>query len=89
MADGVALRLAHHDPAAHLKNVPLAPEARAAFEGVETARLEALGANAMTGMRDNLAAAYEYALDPKNLSRLEGLTGSRWPRSCPWWCANG
>jgi cobaltochelatase CobT len=74
MADGVALRLAHHDAAAHLRNAPLAPEARAAFEGVETARLEALGANAMTGMHDNLAAAYEFATDRKNLNRLEGLT---------------
>ena len=74
MADGVALRLAHHDAVAHQRNAPLAPEARTAFEGVEQARLEAIGANAMAGMRDNLAAAYEYAVDRKNLNRLDGLT---------------
>ena len=74
MADGVALRLAHHDEAAHIRNTPFAPDARAAFEGVEQARLEAIGANAMAGVRDNLVAAYAYATDRKNLARFEGQT---------------
>jgi len=75
MADSLALRLAHHDALAHQKNAPLAPDARAAFESVEQARIEAIGANALSGVKDNLAAALEYGLERRgNLARVaQGL----------------
>jgi cobaltochelatase CobT len=53
-ADAVALRLRHHDPAIHRSSAPADAEAGAVFEALETARVEALGARAMDGVRDNL-----------------------------------
>ena len=53
-ADAVALRLRHHDPAIYRSSAPADAEAGAVFEALETARVEALGARAMDGVRDNL-----------------------------------
>ncbi|MEP9350202.1 cobaltochelatase subunit CobT [Xanthobacter sp. KR7-225] len=55
-ADALALRLACHDPATHRKMLPSGDTARAVFEAVEQARVEALGGNRMTGMKTNLSA---------------------------------
>src|ERR671913_119143 len=46
-ADAVALRLRHHDERLHLSAVPLDPDARAVFDALESARVEALGARTM------------------------------------------
>ena len=54
-ADSAALRLRHHDARLHSSHAPLDPEARAVFDALETARIEALGARAMSGVRANLA----------------------------------
>ena len=54
-ADSAALRLRHHDARLHSSLAPLDPEARAVFDSLETARVEALGARAMGGVRANLA----------------------------------
>ncbi len=54
-ADSVALRLRHHDPKLHARVAPVDTEARAVFDALETARVEALGARAMGGVRENLA----------------------------------
>src|SRR3954454_15365597 len=54
-ADSVALRLRHHDAKLHARTAPADPEARAVFDALETARVEALGARAMRGVRDNLS----------------------------------
>jgi cobaltochelatase CobT len=54
-ADAVALRLRHHDSALHAAHAPMDVEARAVFDALETARVEALGARAMGGVRENLA----------------------------------
>ena len=54
-ADSLALRLRHHDAALHARVAPLDLDARAVFDALETARVEALGARAMGGVRDNLA----------------------------------
>jgi len=54
-ADSAALRLRHHDPRLHARNAPTDAEARAVFDALETARVEALGARTMAGVRDNLA----------------------------------
>ncbi len=69
-ADRIALRLAHHDPAAHARGRPLAPEAQAVFDALEQARLEAIGANAMRGVRQNLTVALEKDLEVKNVARF-------------------
>jgi cobaltochelatase CobT len=58
-ADSLALRLRHHDAAVHGAKAPLDPEARAVFDALETARVEALGARAMEGVRENLAELAE------------------------------
>src|SRR5947209_5033699 len=54
-ADSVALRLRHHDPRLHARAAPVDAEARSVFDALETARVEALGARAMGGVRENLA----------------------------------
>ena len=54
-ADAAALRLRHHDPALHARVAPVDIEARAVFDALEMARVEALGARAMGGVRRNLA----------------------------------
>ncbi len=54
-ADALALRLRHHDARLHSTHAPAEPEARAVFDALESARVEALGARAMSGVRANLA----------------------------------
>ncbi|QIL01729.1 cobaltochelatase subunit CobT [Sphingomonas sinipercae] len=54
-ADSYALRLRYHDGKVHAANAPGEPEARAVFDALETARVEALGARSMAGTRANLA----------------------------------
>ena len=53
-ADSAALRLRHHDPRLHARVAPVDIDARAVFDALETARVEALGARAMGGVRENL-----------------------------------
>ena len=59
-ADALALRLRFHDPPkVHARAAPADAEARAVFDALEMARVEALGARAMRGVRDNLARLNE------------------------------
>jgi len=69
LADQMALRLAHHNAAAHAKARPSSPDGQAAFEAIEQARLEAIGANALGGVRLNLTAALEARLEKQGLTR--------------------
>src|SRR5438093_9778076 len=55
-ADAIALKLACHDPGVHKKLVPGGQQARAVFEAVEQARVEAIGARRMSGVAKNLSA---------------------------------
>jgi cobaltochelatase CobT len=55
-ADSIALRLACHDQALHRRLQPSGQQARAVFEAVEQARVEAIGARRMNGVAQNLAA---------------------------------
>src|SRR6266508_1393757 len=55
-ADSIALKLACHDPMVHRKLVPGGQQARAVFEAVEQARVEAIGARRMSGVANNLTA---------------------------------
>lgn len=58
-ADALALRLAHHDTDLHRELAPSSGVARAAFEALEQARVEALGASHLSGIGDNLMAAMD------------------------------
>ncbi len=69
LADQMALRLAHHDVVAHARLAPRSPEGRAVFEAAEQARVEAIGANALGGVRANLTAVLEQAVERKGLAR--------------------
>ncbi|MEO6580997.1 MAG: cobaltochelatase subunit CobT, partial [Sphingomicrobium sp.] len=54
-ADSAALRLRFHDEAVNQAVSPVDAEARAVFDALETARVEALGSRSMAGVRSNLA----------------------------------
>ncbi len=54
MADSGAMALTHHNKKKHRRNAPSALEARKAFEALELARCEALGAQNMKGVAKNL-----------------------------------
>ncbi len=58
-ADSLSLTAACHDPKVHARLAPPAGQARSVFEAVERARVEALGANRMVGMAENLSAKTE------------------------------
>jgi len=53
-ADSAALRLRFHDPKIHARSAPIDIDARAVFDALEMARVEALGSRAMGGVRENL-----------------------------------
>jgi cobaltochelatase CobT len=55
-ADAIGLRLACHDAAIHRRLQPVGQQARAVFEAVEQARVEAIGARRMDGVAKNLTA---------------------------------
>ena len=71
LADQMALRLAHHDDAAHARLRPQSPESAAVFEALEQARTDAIGSNALGGVRANLAAALESEIERKGLNRTQ------------------
>jgi cobaltochelatase CobT len=54
-ADSLGLRLRYHDSKLHSVHAPGDVEARAVFDALEMARVEALGARSLGGVRENLA----------------------------------
>ena len=58
-SDAIALRLRHHDDKIHQRFSPRGQTARAIYEAVEQARVEALGTQHLAGCRENLAAALD------------------------------
>ena len=65
-ADSFALKIRLHDGALHDSGAPGDPVARAVYDAVEQVRYEALGAQGLAGVGENLAAATELraASDP-------------------------
>ena len=55
-ADSISLKLACHDPRVHRRLVPGGQQARAVFDAVEQARVEAIGSRRMAGVAKNLSA---------------------------------
>lgn len=58
-ADAMALKLRHHDAGIHAYRMPNSTQARAAFDALEQARCEAIGAKQMAGVASNLGAAID------------------------------
>ena len=71
VADAAALRLAHHNATRHSRLSPESGEAREIFDAAETARIEAIGANAMSGVAENLEASLNQQCAEKGLNRTE------------------
>ncbi|MGW8278568.1 cobaltochelatase subunit CobT [Sphingomonas aurantiaca] len=68
-ADGFALRLKLHDIALHNRAAPVEAVARAVFDSVETARIEALGSRGYAGIADNLDRALDVRLRADPITR--------------------
>src|SRR5882724_10112216 len=75
-ADSVALRLRYHDDAVHSRRVPGGPLARAVFDAVEQARVEALGARRMAGVAANLEAMLDEQYRRQGFPRITERTES-------------
>ena len=70
-ADALALRLRHHNDALHVRRMPVNKDAVAAYNAMEQARVEVLGARQYQGVNHNLAGALEQRLT------LEGYQAAR------------
>jgi len=68
--DAMAMRLASHDPDTHRKRAPMDPVARAAFDALEQARVEALGCVRMPGMVGNISEMLEDRLFRANFAEV-------------------
>ena len=68
-ADGFALRMRLHDSGMHARSAPREPVARAVFDAVETARIEALGSKGYAGIAGNLDHALEMRLRSDPIAR--------------------
>ncbi len=71
VADRAALRIAHHDDSIHARARPRDDASADAFDALEEARLEAVGARALMGVRQNLNAAMLAELERKGTGRKE------------------
>ncbi len=70
LADGMALRLRHHDDALHARMLPEGGTARAVFDAVEQARVEALGCRRMAGVAENLDVALRQRCRARGFGRM-------------------
>ncbi|MFD1610268.1 cobaltochelatase subunit CobT [Sphingomonas tabacisoli] len=68
-ADSFSLRLRHHNAALHVKGAPHEAVARAVFDAVETARVEALGSRGMAGVAANLGHALDMRMKSDPITR--------------------
>ena len=73
LADQMALRVAHHDPIAHAKTRPQTGTGQPIYDGLEQVRIEAIGANAMGGVRKNLTAVMEQAWSRRVFNDVEAM----------------
>ncbi|MCB9994738.1 MAG: cobaltochelatase subunit CobT [Hyphomicrobiaceae bacterium] len=69
-ADAMAMRVAAHDIKTHNRRAPHDPEARAAFDALEQARVEALGCRRMAGMKINIGEMLEERLFRAKLAHV-------------------
>src|SRR6187399_776314 len=77
-ADALAVRLRYHDPKLHAHRAPVSDsDARAVFDALEAARVEAIGSKAMDGVRANLNDLAEARV------RLDAITRARTAEEVP------
>ncbi len=69
-ADSIALKLRHHNAVMHAREAPTGEMARAVFDAVEQARVEAIGARQMVGVSENLAAALSEHCRQRGFARV-------------------
>jgi cobaltochelatase CobT len=69
-ADALALRLRHHDDAIHAARSPASREAREAYDALEQARVESLGAEHMAGVSANLRGKLNEECAADGLDRM-------------------
>lgn len=70
LADQMALRIAHHDAVTHARAMPRSPEAVAVYEALEQARIEAIGANVLAGVKANLTEVWEQSARKKGMAAV-------------------
>src|SRR6202035_2556899 len=75
-ADSMALRLRYHNDGVHAKRLPGGPLARAIFESLEQARVEALGSRRMAGVAANLSAMLDEQYRRQGFERITERTES-------------
>jgi len=68
LSDSMALRRARHDARIHARLAPEGKQARAIFDAVEQARVEAIGSRMMTGIADNIGSMLEDKFARANLA---------------------
>ena len=69
-SDAIALRLRHHDDAVHASRAPATREAREAYDALEQARVEAIGAAHMAGVSANLRGRLNEECESEGLDRM-------------------
>jgi cobaltochelatase CobT len=69
-ADSLALRLRHHDDAVHNARMPARREAKDAYDAIEQARVEVVGAKFMAGVANNLRARLQEECEAEGYDRM-------------------
>jgi cobaltochelatase CobT len=69
-SDSLALRLRHHDDAVHAARMPARREARDAYDALEQARVETIGAHFMSGVSANLRAKLTEECEAEGYDRM-------------------
>jgi cobaltochelatase CobT len=69
-ADSLSLRMRHHDAKVHSRRMPSGQAAREIFEAVEQARVEAIGAQRMSGVAQNLETALDDRYRRRGFERI-------------------
>jgi cobaltochelatase CobT len=70
VADAIALRLRHHNDAIHSARAPVTREAREAYDALEQARVEIVGAEHMAGVSANLRGKLNEECESDGLDRM-------------------
>ncbi|MAL78683.1 MAG: cobaltochelatase subunit CobT [Sneathiella sp.] len=70
IADSLALRKRYHDDGLHARYAPEGGDARAVFDAIEQARVEAIGAGRMKGVADNLFSRLDNHCREKGFDRV-------------------
>lgn len=69
-ADAIALRLRHHNDAVHAARAPASREARDAYDALEQARVEIVGAAHMSGIAANIRGKLNEDCETDGLDRM-------------------